>query len=114
MLKITTEPEIDGVRLKLEGDLAGTGVRVLEEFWLTAHLPFAGPAVCVDLSGVSRVDDAGRFLLALIHRTGARMVTAGVEMKELVASIGLDWPPVRLEGPGSTRMQREPLRRRKS
>ena len=92
MLKITVEPGIDAVRLKLEGDLAGTGVRVLEEFWLTTSASVGDRAVCLDLSGVSRVDDAGRFLLALIHRTGASFEAAGVEMKELVESITRDWP----------------------
>ncbi len=113
MLKITTEPESDGVRLKLEGDLAGTGVQVLEEYWLTTRGSFSGGAVCVDLSGVSRVDDAGRYLLALIRRTGARMVSTGVEMKELVHSLAADWGPAHLEGAGpKRRLQGRPSRRK--
>ena len=33
MLKITIEPEAEEIRLKLEGDLAGTWVADLEECW---------------------------------------------------------------------------------
>lgn len=92
MLKITPEPQANGIRLKLEGDLAGTGVQVLEEFWLTKSPSFASRDVCLDLSGVCRVDDAGKYLLALIRQRGARLASAGVEMKELVDSIAADWP----------------------
>ncbi len=114
MLKITTEPGTDGIRLKLEGDLAGTGVQVLEDFWLTTRPSFAGRAVCLDLSGLSRVDDAGRYLLALIRRTGARMVFTGVEMKELVDSIAADWAPAHIDGPGRKHRRQGRLSRRKS
>jgi hypothetical protein len=92
MLRITVDPGLDDVRLTLEGDLVGTNVRILEEFWLTSSASFAGAAVSVDLGQVTRVDDAGKFLLALIHRTGARLLASGVEMRELVDSIALDWP----------------------
>ena len=61
---------------------------------------FAGKAACIDLTGVTRVDDAGRYLLALIHETGARMVSTGVAMKDLLDSISRDWPAKRIEGPG--------------
>jgi anti-anti-sigma regulatory factor len=95
MLKITVEPDTDETRVKLEGDLTGTGVHVLEEFWLASRASYEGVAVSLDLSGVSRVDDAGKYLLALIYRTGARLLSAGVEMKALVDSIDADWPPSR-------------------
>jgi hypothetical protein len=94
MLRITVAPGIDEVRLKLDGDLVGTNVRILEEFWLSTGASFSGGAVSIDLAEVTRVDDAGRFLLALIRRTGARLVASGVEMRELVDSIALDWPLV--------------------
>jgi len=99
MLKITIQSEIDEIRVKLEGDLAGTWVGDLEECWRAMRTSFAGRPACLDLTGVTRVDDAGRYLLALIHGAGARMVSAGVEMKELLESIGRDWPASRIEGP---------------
>ena len=100
MLKITIEAEAEDVRMKLEGDLAGTWVAELEECWRTTRDSSAGKTAWLDLSGVNRVDDAGRYLLALIHGTGARMVATGVAMTDLLDSIGRDWPTRRLEGPG--------------
>ncbi len=93
--------------MKLEGDLAGTWVTDLEECWQATRASFAGKPACLDLTGVTRVDDAGRYLLALIHGTGARMVSTGVAMKDLLDSIGRDWPAHRIDGPGSGR---DPLR----
>jgi ABC-type transporter Mla MlaB component len=100
MLKITLEPGIEEARLKLEGDLAGTWVPELEEFWRTTRASHPGRAVCIDLTGVLRVDEAGRYLLALIHESGARMVSGGVEMKALLDSIRHDWPRLHSEDPG--------------
>jgi ABC-type transporter Mla MlaB component len=100
VLKITIEPEADEVRMKLEGDLAGTWVRDLEECWRATRSSSSGKVACLDLSDVSRVDDAGRYLLALIHETGARMISTGVAMKDLLDSISRDWPLRRIEGPG--------------
>jgi len=100
MLKITIEPEAEEVRMKLEGDLAGTWVSDLEECWRTTRNSTAGKTAWLDLTGVDRVDDAGRYLLALIHGTGARMVATGVAMTALLDSIGRDWPASRIEGPG--------------
>ncbi len=100
MLKITIHPEAEEVRMKLEGDLAGTWVGDLEECWRVARTSLAGRTACLDLTGVARVDDAGRYLLALIHGTGARMVSTGVEMKDLLESISRDWPVARIEGAG--------------
>jgi ABC-type transporter Mla MlaB component len=100
MFRITEEPGTDEVRVRLEGDLTGTGVQVLEDFWSTTGSSYASGRVLFDLSGVCRVDDAGRFLLALIHQTGVRMCAAGVEMRALVRSIDQDWPMCHLDGPG--------------
>ena len=60
MLKITVEPEGDEVRMKLEGDLAGTWVGDLEECWRATRASSAGKPACLDLTGVTRVDDAGQ------------------------------------------------------
>lgn len=92
MLRITLETDAGGARLRLEGDLAGTGVCVLEEYWLSTKWSFSGSPVRLDLSSVARVDDAGRFLLALLYRAGVRLETSGVEMKALVDTIAHDWP----------------------
>ena len=100
MLKITIHHEVEEVWLKLEGDLSGTWVREFEESWRATRVSSVGKPACLDLTGVSRVDDAGRYLLALIHETGARMVSTGVAMKELLESIARDWPATRTEDRG--------------
>lgn len=100
MLKITVQTEVDEIRMKLEGDLAGTWVGDLEECWRANRSSSGGKPACLDLTGVLRVDDAGRYLLALIRGSGARMVSAGVEMKALLESIDHDWPATRIAGTG--------------
>ena len=49
--------------------------------------------LCVDLTAVDHVDEAGKYLLALLSRDGARLTTAGAAMTELVRTIAEDWPP---------------------
>lgn len=100
MLKITVQSEGEDIRMKLEGDLAGTWVGELEECWQATRASSPGKPARLDLNGVTRVDDAGRYLLALIHGAGARMESTGVAMKDLLDSIGRDWPGEHLEGPG--------------
>lgn len=100
MLKITIKPGPGEVQLKLEGELAGTWVRAFDECWRATRSYRDGGPASVDLTDVSRVDDAGRYLLVAIHKSGARMVSKGVAMRDLVESIARDWPPVNTEGPG--------------
>jgi ABC-type transporter Mla MlaB component len=100
MLKITTGTDLEEARMKLEGELAGTWVRELEESWQAMRATSAGKPTCLDLTGVTRVDEAGRYLLALIHVAGARMESTGIAMKDLLDSIGREWPVARIEGPG--------------
>src|SRR5512144_1945318 len=94
MLKITIETEDTGVALKLEGELAGTWVRELETCWRLVARASALRAlpVSVDLADCSRVDDAGQYLLALLHLNGTRLAAKGVAMTELVASLSKEWP----------------------
>lgn len=100
MLKITVQPEGEEIRMKLEGELAGTWVGELEECWQATRASSPGKPTRLDLNGVTRVDDAGRYLLALIHGAGAQMESTGVAMKDLLDSIGRDWPGEHPESPG--------------
>jgi len=97
MLRITVRHDVEEVFLTLEGDLSGTWVRELEESWRRVRASSGGKAACLDLTGVLRVDGAGRYLLALIHETGARMEATGVAMQDLLDSIAREWPPARPE-----------------
>ncbi len=100
MLKITVEPGVREVRLKLEGDIAGPWVRELEECWRVTVASLVGRSISLELTGVDHIDDAGRYLLALIAKAGARLASRGVATRDLLESILHDWPPVSLEGPG--------------
>ena len=92
MLKITIHHEVEEICLQVEGDLTGTWVRELEEAWSAMRTSWSSKPAYLDLAGVTRVDDAGRYLLALIHQAGARMVSTGLAMKDLLDSIARDWP----------------------
>ena len=92
MLRITVELLDEAARLRLEGDLAGAWVHDLEDAWRAARAEFAGKASLLALSDVSRVDDAGRYLLALIHEAGTRLCSTGLETRALLESIYRDWP----------------------
>jgi len=93
MLRITVTPESDVIRLKLEGDLAGAWVTELEESWRAAHSTRGDRRLNLDLTAVANVDMAGKYLLALLHYSGAHLIASGALMTELVRTIAGDWPP---------------------
>ncbi len=92
MLKITVRDTVDQLRMELEGTLAGAWVPELEECWRNLDAAPAGRELYIDLTGVDRVDVAGRYLLALMHSSGARIVASGCMMGSLVAQITGPWP----------------------
>ena len=92
MLRITVQQGPSQVRLKLEGNLVGAWVTELEDCWRSAHSSLDNRSLCVDLSAVERVDRAGKYLLALLHRDGAHLEASGAVMTELVRALAGDWP----------------------
>ncbi len=84
MLRITTYPEPGTTRLKLEGKLKGPWVLELESCW--CNLPDDSRLI-VDLAEVEFVDNAGRYLLALMHDRGADFITSTPLMEQLVADL---------------------------
>ncbi len=92
MLRITSLDELDRVTLKLEGSLAGVWVAELEGIWRGVHSRLQGRPLYLNMNGVEHVDRAGTYLLALLSQRGARFVTSGTLMTELVRSIEEDWP----------------------
>jgi anti-anti-sigma regulatory factor len=91
MLKITMGNTADGLRFELEGRLAGAWVAELEECWRTAAPAANARGVWIDLTGVEYVDAAGRYLLALMHKSGARFIAPGCLMGALVEDIQHAW-----------------------
>ena len=92
MLRITVQEVPEQVRLKLEGNLAGPWVAELEDAWRAAQPGRAGRSVLLDLTAVGYVDDAGKYLLALLQCSGASVMASGTVMTELVRGLARDWP----------------------
>ncbi len=78
MLKITTRREENQCTLELEGKLAGPWVAELETCFRSERS--RGGSICVDLHNVTFIDNAGKDLLAKLHREGA--VAGGKRMPD--------------------------------
>jgi len=87
MLKITLHDTADPLRLELEGRLAGAWVCELEQCWRTTKASHPNRNCSVDLTGVTSIDQAGRYLLQLIHRDGASFVASGLMMQDILDHI---------------------------
>ena len=85
MLKITTQKKTSETIFELEGKLAGPWVRELESCWQLAVA--ADQPVRVTLKTVTFIDDAGKNLLAEMHRQGAKLVAEGCMTKAIVHEI---------------------------
>jgi hypothetical protein len=85
MLRITVHEDGDRCRLELAGKLGGPWVAETENVWLSA--PCSDKAIEVDMKEVTGVDDAGRELLAAMHRAGACFTAEGVAMTALIEEI---------------------------
>ena len=77
MLRITVQDTPNEVSLKLEGSLVGAWVAELEATWRASNSKLAGRLIRVDLTGVDRVDPAGKYLLALLRERGTEPVASG-------------------------------------
>ena len=87
MFRITTRGSDGELVLTLEGYLAGPWVQELETCWQRVTETAPGAQVRVDLTGLCRVDAAGRDFLSVMHRAGARLVARGCVMPVLVREI---------------------------
>jgi ABC-type transporter Mla MlaB component len=87
MLRVCYSENGSGQRWHLFGDLSGPWVDELRSCW--SHSRRAAPLsrAVVDLSDVTFIDEAGEALLADMRRDGAEFVAAGVENKNLLASL---------------------------
>jgi hypothetical protein len=87
MLKITVHDAVDQLRVELEGRLAGAWVCELEQCWHTAKAGCLHRQLTVDLTNVTFIDQAGRYLLQLMHRDGVCFVASGLMQQELAEHI---------------------------
>lgn len=86
MLRITTRHTALETTFVVEGKLAGRCVDELEKCWRAAA-DESQTSILIDLSGVTFIDTCGKQLLALIYKTGATFVTAGLIAKSVVEEI---------------------------
>jgi hypothetical protein len=87
MLKITVHDIAGQLRIALEGRLAGAWVCELEQCWHAARASHPHRPLMVDLTSVTFVDQAGRYLLQLMHRDSVRFVASGLLWQDLVEHI---------------------------
>jgi ABC-type transporter Mla MlaB component len=87
MMKITSTTETETLTLKLEGALTGRWVEELKGCWQAASEMKKVQHIRLDLSDVTFVDDEGKAVLALLHRTGAEILATNVLTKFIVEEI---------------------------
>jgi hypothetical protein len=85
MLRITSQVVGGEHVLKLEGCLAGPWVSELDACWREQMQ--TNRRTRVDLTDVCHVDEAGRELMTVMYRAGARFVAMGCLIPELVREI---------------------------
>ena len=85
MLRITLHNDDTKCRLELAGKLAGPWVAETEGVWRSASC--SGKEIELDMRQVTGVDDAGRELLAAMHRAGGCFTAKGVAMTALIEEI---------------------------
>ena len=87
MLRITTSDSPRVLTFQLEGRLEGPWVHELEQCWRSLLDGAKRPTVCVDLTGVTYIDAAGKARLAQMHEQGARFIARDCATKAVVAEI---------------------------
>ncbi|HUL35673.1 MAG TPA: TolC family protein [Candidatus Eisenbacteria bacterium] len=87
MLRITTETKRGKLFLSVEGSLSGPRVTTLEQCWRELYATTPRPKFCVNLCGVSYIDNAGKVLLTEMHRLGAELLAEGCLNQAIVNEI---------------------------
>ena len=86
MLRITTQHETEGLRLVLEGRLAGPWLNELEQSWRTVKNSMTVRHI-VDLTGVTYIEEQGTTLLNRMWQEGAEFIVTGCCNKLLIERI---------------------------
>lgn len=87
MLRITATDNPRLLTFRLEGRLEGPWVGELEQCWRSVLNGASRPTVCVDLTGVTYIDAAGKARLAKLHEQGAKFIARDCVTKAIVAEI---------------------------
>ena len=73
--------------LQVQGRLAGAYVPELETCWKQARASRPGRKIALDLKNVTCVDQAGRYLLEVMHVDGVRFVGAGLALEDVLKQV---------------------------
>jgi outer membrane protein len=87
MLRITTENKRGKLFLSVEGSLSGPRVATLEQCWRELSAANPRPKFCINLCGVSFIDNAGKVLLKEMYRLGAEFLAEGCLNQAVVTEI---------------------------
>lgn len=87
MLRITVHNEPQLTTFQLEGRLARPWLKELEKCWTRARSSKDKPAMSVDLTGLTFVDDAGKACLAAMYHEGAAFVANDCLTRSVVDEI---------------------------
>lgn len=82
MLRIDTIETTSAVTLALHGRLIGPWVPLLENLWRTTEQ--CGRTIAVDLTDVTAVDGAGRYLLRLMEAKSVTLEGGGIGIRALI------------------------------
>jgi outer membrane protein len=104
MLRITTESKRGKLFLSVEGTLSGPRVATLEQCWRELNAATPRPKFCVNLCGVSFIDNAGKVLLKEMFSQGAELLAEGCLNQAIIREImgSKSEAPSRTEKDGDT------------
>jgi hypothetical protein len=81
MLRIDTIETASAITLELHGRLIGPWVPLLEALWTGTE---GGSSLAVDLTDVTAIDGAGRYLLRLMKAKGVTLAGGGIGIRALL------------------------------
>jgi hypothetical protein len=88
MLRIETIENASAITLELHGRLIGPWVPLLEDLWRSTEGCPAGKSIAVDLTDVTAVDGAGRYLLRLMEAKSVKLAGGGIGIRALLDNQG--------------------------
>jgi anti-anti-sigma regulatory factor len=98
MLRIDTIETTSAITLELHGRLIGPWVPLLEALWRNTE----GRNIAVDLTDVTAIDGAGRYLLRLMEAKSVTLAGGGIGIRALLA----EEPSLALYGNAGTQPRR--------
>lgn len=84
MLRIDTLETVSAITFALHGRLIGPWVPLLEAEWRSTEGDPSGKAIAVDLTDVTAIDGAGRYLLRLMEAKSVSLEGGGMGIRALL------------------------------